>query len=63
MEERGAKPRPLLDVDVDAEREFDEVDAWRSAVVVIEERFLWWRLKGRRALTLTILLVYVLVLA
>jgi len=30
----GREPRPLLDVDVDAEREFDEVDAWRSAVSI-----------------------------
>jgi hypothetical protein len=56
VEERGNKPRPRFDLDVDAEREFDE-DAWRSIVFVIEESFLWWRLNGRRALTLTILLV------
>jgi len=49
--------RPLLDVDVDAECESNEVDAWRSMVFVIEERFLWWRLNGRRGLTLTILLL------
>jgi len=30
VEDRGTTPRPLLDVDVDAEREFDEeIDAWR----------------------------------
>jgi len=63
VEERGTKPRPLLDVDVDAERELDEVDAWRSMLFVIEETFLWWRLNGRRALTLTILLLYLLELA
>jgi hypothetical protein len=60
VEERGNKPRPLLDVDVDAEREFDEEDAWRSILFVIEEILLWWRLNGRRALTLTILLLYLL---
>jgi hypothetical protein len=35
VEERGTKPRPLLDVDMDAERELDEVDVWRSMVFVI----------------------------
>jgi len=44
VEERGTKPRPLLDV---------EVHAWRSMVFVIEERFLRWRLNGRRTLTFT----------
>jgi len=52
VEERSTKPRPLLGVDVDAERKLDEVHGWRSMVFVIEERFLW-RLNGRRALTLT----------
>ena len=60
VEERGTKPRPLFDVDVDADRELDEVDGWRSMVFVIEERFLRRRLNGRRALTLTILLLYFL---
>jgi len=58
VEERGTKPRPLLDVDVDAERELDEVDGWWSVVFVIEERFLW--LNGRRALTFTVLLLHLL---
>jgi hypothetical protein len=47
---------------VDVEREFDE-DAWWSIVFVIEESFLWWRLNGKRALTLTIVLVCLLELA
>ena len=58
MGERGTRPRPLLDVDVDTERDFDEYaeDAWRSSVFVIEERCLLWSLNGRQALTLTALL-------
>ena len=60
MGDRGTRPRPRFDADVDTDRDFDEEaeDAW-STVFVIEERCLLWRLNGRRALTLTILLLAV----